>query len=912
MENVVIGKSNLSNIENKKTDYKEGFKSAINFLKKNKIQWTIIIIFFLGILISSTFMRVQNTDLLVDSTSGQRILIELDSHYFLRVAEAISQPGPLPAYDAMRAPLFHTSWIPEMLPRVLVGIYDLVKIFNPSVTMGDISVFSPVIFFFIGLIIFFLMCYGITKSKWISLIASALLAYSPAYLYRTVAGFADHDSLGMIAVFACFLIFGISLRKYEKNWKRSLLFGLLTGFFTTLAMVFWGGSITFILLVIPLSFLLIYLFNSENKVLSLIYYFSWIIGAILFQIPFNYSVSDIVHRMISSYGILVPFVLMFMIIDIGLRRIQGIKKHIKERYHEIYSLILTLIFGVIGLTILGRSIFSIITDILFKLIRPFESSVGRLGSTVAENAQPYLLDWINQIGGNPMFVIFFIGLVLIGFGFSKKMTGLKSKILFNLAWIILICSLLFSRISSSSSFNGTNFMSQFVYFIGLIIFGVSLFYILIKHKFKADSSAILLLGLAIITLVYGRSASRIFFLITPFVCLIIAYSLIKCFELMKTKKEDLQKWAFTLLFIAMIIILLINIRVYYTTSDNQAKYFGPSMGEPWQDAAAWIRNSTPEGSVFVHWWDYGYWIEGVGKRPAVTDGGHAGGDDADHYIGRYILTTPNPESALSFMKTWNVSYLLIDQTDLGKYPAYSKIGSDDNFDRMSIIPVGVADANQVKETANSTLRVYQISGIIDEDIDYDSDGTEIFLPGPTYNSLGNPSYKSYILGVVLETENNKIGGGLKQPEAVFMYNNNQVRIPLRYVYMNGKTFDFKTGLDATIMIIPSVVQTDKGINIDQYGSAIYLSPKVNKGLFARLYLINDKSKEYEAFKLAKIADDDVVKILKKQGYNGDMVYYQGFRGPIKIWQINYPADIKEEPGFLKRSFTFADMDYLFY
>jgi len=47
-------------------------------------------------------------------------------------------------------------------------------------------------------------------------------------------------------------------------------------------------------------------------------------------------------------------------------------------------------------------------------------------------------------------------------------------------------------------------------------------------------------------------------------------------------------------------------------------------------------------------------------------------------------------------KTLDVDYLLIDQTDLGKYPAYSKIGGgdgEDYLDRYSAIPVMLSDQN---------------------------------------------------------------------------------------------------------------------------------------------------------------------------------------------------------------------------
>jgi dolichyl-diphosphooligosaccharide--protein glycosyltransferase len=40
----------------------------------------------------------------------------------------------------------------------------------------------------------------------------------------------------------------------------------------------------------------------------------------------------------------------------------------------------------------------------------------------------------------------------------------------------------------------------------------------------------------------------------------------------------------------------------------------------WLDTLKWIRENTPEDSVVVSWWDYGYWISVVGRRASVADG----------------------------------------------------------------------------------------------------------------------------------------------------------------------------------------------------------------------------------------------------------------------------------------------------
>jgi len=48
-------------------------------------------------------------------------------------------------------------------------------------------------------------------------------------------------------------------------------------------------------------------------------------------------------------------------------------------------------------------------------------------------------------------------------------------------------------------------------------------------------------------------------------------------------------------------------------------------GQPSEDlreCLAWMNKNTPEDSIVLAWWDYGYWIEAIAKRPSFTDNGY--------------------------------------------------------------------------------------------------------------------------------------------------------------------------------------------------------------------------------------------------------------------------------------------------
>jgi len=131
-------------------------------------------------------------------------------------------------------------------------------------------------------------------------------------------------------------------------------------------------------------------------------------------------------------------------------------------------------------------------------------------------------------------------------------------------------------------------------------------------------------------------------------------------------------------------------------------------------AMKWVREETPKNAVFGHWWDYGYWVQSLGERATVLDGGNRIGY-WNYLMGRHVLTGDNQDDALEFLYNHNTTHLLIDSSDIGKYGAYSSIGSDDNFDRASGIGIFILDEKQTQETQDQIMFVYSGGVGLDED-----------------------------------------------------------------------------------------------------------------------------------------------------------------------------------------------------
>ncbi|MBU1993073.1 hypothetical protein KKG51_05275, partial [Patescibacteria group bacterium] len=599
-------------------------------------------------------------------------------------------------------------------------------------------------------------------------------------------------------------------------------------------------------------------------------------------------------------SLLVPFVLIMIIVDYILivKKDLIFKSNKLEEYRLLLSLAITFVIGLIFIAIYKGHLFDYISSIISGLLHPF--GIGRVGLTVAENKQPDLNEWIGQVG-KTLFWLFYAGMVFVGINISKNFQRIKERILFSGAWIILISGILFSRISTSSIMNGENFLSRFIYFGSILLFIIYSFWLFFKKEITIDYQEAIIFAWLIFMLISGRGAVRLFFMITPFVCFMASYSIFNLYEYTKKSKEELTK---IILFIlcGLMILLLLNASINLINSSKyQAKSTGPSANAQWQKAMFWVRENTLEGTIFVHWWDYGYWVQYLGERPTVTDGGHAI-SYWDHLIGRYLLTTPYPETALSFMKTHNVSYLLIDPTDLGKYGAYSGIGSGpEGNDRLSWILTILSDQNQIRETQNSTIRIYKGGIPLDEDITYTRDNETTFLP----------EGKAVLGGVIMEMSSKKEMISFTQPEGVFIYNGKQIYLPIKYIYYEGKIIEFENGVESILRIIPKLDVVGQNLQKDDLGGIIYLSPRVSKSLFAQLYLMDDPFKKYPTLKEAHSEPDSFVEYVRSQGFNTeDFIYYQGFRGPIKIWSVNYPEGIIIKEEFLRVSGEWGEFDNL--
>ena len=343
------------------------FNQTKKFLSQKRVLYSIYIFLLSAIVFITSKMRLQNLSLLKDSTTGEYIPTALDPFYFLRIARTIIEQGSLPLIDSMRSPSANIPFTQEILGQVVVSMYKIANIFG-DYSLGFIDVISPVIFFTISLVAFFFLIYKLTDSKATALISTVFLSIIPTYLYRTAAGFSDHESLGMMAFFLAMLVYIIGIKYLEK--KESLLkislLGILTGFLTTFTAGGWGGIANFIFMIFPLSFFILWVLETKNNKNAsitkyLIFYASWLLSSIFISPIFGYEIIIMIKRFtLSASGLISLFVLGFLFFEyFFIKLIKKENTFLKERekYRILFSIFSVFLFGAIFLLLSGTNLF---------------------------------------------------------------------------------------------------------------------------------------------------------------------------------------------------------------------------------------------------------------------------------------------------------------------------------------------------------------------------------------------------------------------------------------------------------------------------------------------------------------------------------------------------------------------------
>jgi len=826
-------------------------------------------------------IRIQNLPLLKG-----KYPLALDPFVFLRYARELAETGSIAATDALRyVPLgFDTTQELLTVSYVSNGLYTIMKPLIPNITIELAHILYPVIFFSLGLILFYLIAKELFNYK-VAVLSSLILAVFPSYLYRTMAGFSDKEPVGIFLMFLSIYLLVLTFKQTKDSMV--IILAALSGIAAGLMGLAWGGVSFLFMIVGAYAFTLIFLGKMRRK--EVFTFTSWVVVAtvmVSFLTPRHGGLLGVA----TSLNFALPILAMGFVVIHYLLRPAVIRLYNKflVKYRKTGALhapstvkdlpisphllvMLLFVVAAIGavLVIGPERLLGLIIDIKEQLLHPL--GTGRLTVTVAENRQPYFADWWSQFGY--FFYFFFIGSMYL---FYRLVSHTKNyKWLLTGSYILFITLFIFSRNRQGTLFNGITPFAAFLFFgsiTGFILFffGTMLYSYFQKPELfkvfsKIKKSYLFTLVWFVIMILAARGAMRLFFIFSPIISIVAGYFLVDIFFRSFKLSDRIYKIT------AIVIILLLTVPTifgFWQTSYNQAKYTGPSFNDQWQVAMDWVSENTDEDAVFAHWWDYGYWVQAEGHRATILDGGNVI-SYWNHLMGRHVLSGRTDTEALEFLKVHDGTHLLIISDEIGKYTAYSSIGSDEEFDIFSWIGTFVMEPRATREKDGSTHYTYYGVSALDEDFTY---------KGKTFPA--NKAAIGQIQIPIAYAEDDPDEFTIEQPVATIYYQNDQQEIPIECLFFEEEQLYFdEPGLEGCIRLMPRYINYQYQ---QENGALLWVSRKGFSTLWTRLFLFNEES---DHFKL--VYDDSQASRLAY--YNGRIL------GPLKIWEIQYPENLSITP-----------------
>ncbi|MFA5333176.1 MAG: STT3 domain-containing protein [Candidatus Nanoarchaeia archaeon] len=833
------------------------------YLKNKKFTYPLTtLLLILTICFVTQSVRVNN----IPNLEGKN-LIELDSYLFTRYANYIIN-NSLPTIDTMRYYPTGFQTNSELLaPSYTVAFYyKIFQFFGSTMSVTDVAIIYPVISIIIGMIFFFLFVRNLFNQK-IAFVSSLILVFLPGFLLRTSAGFVDKESIAMFFVFG-FLYFISKTLKQEKI-PQLIIYSLLSGLFLMGSVWSWGG-VNIVLIPLGITFILSIFFNISKRRHSILYTILTL-SALLFTF--------ISPRYGTGFSILQNY--MFLLFPVSLllnlyyyELSPKISKYfIKYKPQKLPEHFYTIFIGIVLLLLItpfypGIGFYQkVFTFIENQFLNPMGGDA--FSRSVSENQEPYFVsssgvDWWS--GLNYVFFTMMIGSFFLFYTMLKNFP--KQRFFYSILYILIVLVFIFSRFSDSqdySSFNSffnTRIFGLELHYVILSIFLIYTLYFVYKHHNKINEFSqinmeyLWLFIWFFLSIVVARGAVRLIFIVCPVAAILSGYA----FEALSKQLNKIIKSkniSYGIIAVIFALILFFNFNISYNSNKN----FYSSVTTEWNDATDWMLANTTEDSVFTHWWDYGYWVQGMGNRATTLDGGNYY-VDRDHLIGRYLFASRIYQNGTYDMSE-PATYLTKDSGS----PDYFLILDDDVLKFVQMGRIGKRP-------------VYYTVGTFSEEIDnqLNLENSTIFTKLLTFNSIygaypvqedfvyNNFIFKkesTYILSIIYPY--NPTDQVLGQPYA-YVYNpyiqNQAVILPFNgQCFVNEGCITYKTD---SVREYPLLLQD----------GVVLITENASDNLFTYLYLLN---MSVPGFKLAY----DNERPLGIQGMVSQSLT------DIKIYSINY-------------------------
>jgi len=527
-------------------------------------------------------------------------------------------------------------WGVPLSAVILKGILNLLSI---NVTIQQAAYFSPVIYGTLTIIASYYLGKEVNSPR-TGLFTAFFMSITPAFLSRSVAGFFDNESVGILFTVLSVYFFIKSI----KTGKTTP--AILAGLSLAALMGSWGAY-RYVLDLLPLIVFFLALFRKINYKIIKSYTITTSVA-----LSVGFIVTRVLMNQFFNIEVMVPLLMIVFLVLVSM--IQNLSRSLSEKLFK-----RVLIIGVISIStlvillivlLLSIGIFQNIADKFWAVILPSGRSAIPIISSVSEH-QP--MAW-GELFNNLHIMTFLIPLGV--YYCMKKPTEVN---------------------------------------IAVLIFGITTIYFsgsMIRLALLLAPAASLLSALAIDKLLfpYALSAHGK-----------IALTKRKL-RVAKSIGRDEAIIVYVVIFGLLVTFIFHSIGIAQNFAQSEmAPIVSADNYMPlndWQEALLWIRNNAQgEGvvknspSVVLSWWDYGYWITNYGNATTLVDNATTNKTQIG-IVGTMLMW--NFTEAVKLMYKYNVKYVLINSQ-----AGITGLGSDLG---KSIWPIRIAESTVPRYGINET------------------------------------------------------------------------------------------------------------------------------------------------------------------------------------------------------------------
>lgn len=620
-----------------------------------------------AILLLACWIRVQGVGRLPDNQFTSN-----DAYLYALQAQEIAEQNVLPARDMRR-------WLPEGREngqRLYLYAYGIAYIHKsigwifPELTLYHIQIYLSTICFVIGLgvlCLFLARVFGFYFAATVIL----LLATLPGSIERSSVGFGDRDAwcwmFGILAVISY-----LWKERMELGWQRWITTALC-GAIVFLGGMSWEGFGFFLIIIIALELWKFCTTDTEDRLME------YVLWTLMF-VPWLYFISPAYRSGYSSNTHLAAIMLFPPVAVLILRSIRYLLLTYVEQLRRYarklaWGLTLLSITAGIGYIVTQAGTFE-------ETAYPFHEN--QFIKTIGELADPDFRYWWNRHG--TIFVFGSVGLIAASLHLWK-LKGIPMAVSLS-----LFAATTFFR-DHLNGWVGEDTCNT-LFFISLVLTVLS-FGIASLRKEKSENELVLLatLGWFFLWVGLSRGAVRSDFLVgmplaygTAWLLWLFPAHLIQRLKDMGIVYQQIREKRLTTTLATIVLILVL----FWTPLGGHAhrsihaaaRMRAPVPGQNSRAAAyQWMKGTLLQESIIAAHWNFGIQLNVLGNVGTIID--------PDQFIKRiylfyrHVLCAQDEQEVLSFLKTYQVTHLMLTEQDvITNSKTYSSIGSDENGDRQ--------------------------------------------------------------------------------------------------------------------------------------------------------------------------------------------------------------------------------------